>query len=306
MWRVFQILFEEPVPLPVMAALFAVLAVLRLSSPRCAFVVVNSVTNVDVGTAKMPHPGARCALLLTALILVMIVHCRSSSPSSGTTAAAVEKGPCLDLSWILLSVINLVLLYLALKQRSRHLINVERVRRHIASSGMCGVCRSGSEDMDHILRHCVKASSLWRSVLGYEAACSLDSLSFDVWLHGNISGGLAEVGGRKDWAMEFSIYCWLLWKLRCSMVLDSDFVEHESVLDRGRRLILECKAEFAASTRVPAATSDSEQRWEGPQRGWVKCNVDAAGSMLVVPPGRVALLVAADQKRCEEGGMAEG
>ncbi|KAK8615195.1 hypothetical protein V6N13_068976 [Hibiscus sabdariffa] len=184
MWRVFQILFEEPVPLPVMAALFAVLAVLRLSSPRCAFVVVNSVTNVDVGTAKMPHPGARCALLLTALILVMIVHCRSSSPSSGTTAAAVEKGPCLDLSWILLSVINLVLLYLALKQRS--------------------------------------ASSLWRSVLGYEAACSLDSLSFDVWLHGNISGGLAE------------------------------------------------------------------------------------GSMLVVPPGRVALLVAADQKRCEEGGMAEG
>ncbi|KAK8635454.1 hypothetical protein V6N13_004191 [Hibiscus sabdariffa] len=113
----FQILFEEPVPLPVMAALFAVLTVLRLSSPRCACVVVNSVTNVDIGTAKMPQPGARCALLLTALILVMIVHCRSLSPSSGT-AAAVEKGPCLDLSWILLSVFNLVLLYLALKQRS--------------------------------------------------------------------------------------------------------------------------------------------------------------------------------------------
>ncbi|KAK8622132.1 hypothetical protein V6N13_097757 [Hibiscus sabdariffa] len=179
-----------------------------------------------------------------------------------------------------------VKVFMWITAHQRHLTNVERVRRHIASSDLCGICRSGSEDMNHILRFCVKASALWRSVLGQEAACSLDSLSFDDWLHGNISGQLAE--------------------LRCSIVLDSEFVERESVLDRGRRLMLECRAAFAASLRVSTVNSDYVQRWEGPQSGWVKCNVDAAGSMLVALPGRVAMLVAADQQRWEEGRLAAG
>ncbi|KAK8597848.1 hypothetical protein V6N13_095244 [Hibiscus sabdariffa] len=199
-----------------------------------------------------------------------------------------------------------VKVFMWITAHQRHLPNVERVRRHIASLDLCGICRSGSEDMNHILRFCVKASVLWRSVLGQEAACSLDSLSFDDWLHDNISGRLAEVGGRKDWAMEFSIFCWLLWKLRCNMVLDSEFVERESELDRGRRLMLECRAAFAASLRVSTVNSDYVQRWEGPQSSWVKCNVDAAGSVLIAPPGRVAMLVAADQQRWEEGRLAAG
>ncbi|KAK8516475.1 hypothetical protein V6N12_038716 [Hibiscus sabdariffa] len=115
-----------------------------------------------------------------------------------------------------------VKVFMWITAHQRHLTNVERVRRHIASSDLCGICRSGSEDMNHILRFCVKASALWRSVLGQEAACSLDSLSFDDWLHGNISGQLAE------------------------------------------------------------------------------------GSMLVALPGRVAMLVAADQQRWEEGRLAAG
>ncbi|KAK8649249.1 hypothetical protein V6N13_129982 [Hibiscus sabdariffa] len=172
-----------------------------------------------------------------------------------------------------------VKVFMWITAHQRHLTNVERVRRHMASSG----------------------KSLWRSVLGPVAAGSLDLLSFDDWLHGNISGRLAEVGGRKDWAMEFSIFCWLLWKLRCSMVLDSGFVECESVLDRGRRFMLDCRTAFAATLRAPPTTAVSVQRWEGPQSGWVKCNVDATGSMLVAPPGRVASLVAADQQRWEEG-----
>ncbi|KAK8632256.1 hypothetical protein V6N13_072651 [Hibiscus sabdariffa] len=190
-----------------------------------------------------------------------------------------------------------------------HLTNVERVRRHIASSDICGICHNDSEYVDHILRRCAKARDLWRSVLGQEVASTLDSLPFDDWLHGNFSGRLAAVAGRKDWGMEFSIYCWQLWKLRCSMILDGDFVERESVVDRGHRLILECKATFSTSVRGPVVTSNPEQRWSRngaadklASLGW---HAMPQGSLLVVPPGPVVVLVAADQQRWEERRMFE-
>ncbi|KAK8560817.1 hypothetical protein V6N13_026252 [Hibiscus sabdariffa] len=159
-----------------------------------------------------------------------------------------------------------------------------------------------------------------------EVADSLSSLSFEEWLHGNISGRLPAIISRKDWGMEFAIYCWLLWKLRCSMVLDPSFVERESVWERGRRLLVECQAVFAAAVRDPAALSISAKRWIGPQRGWIKGNVDAAvsigdgscngvadklakhgqkaslqGLLFAVPPGPVALVVVAEQQYWEAG-----
>ncbi|KAL4291930.1 hypothetical protein GQ457_14G018930 [Hibiscus cannabinus] len=76
--------------------------------------------------------------------------------------------------------------------------------------------------------------------------------------------------------MEFAIYCWLLWKLRCSMVLDSSFVERGSVWDRGRWLLLECQAVNAAAVRGPDAGLSAEVRWTSPPSGWIKCNVDVA------------------------------
>ncbi|KAK8983781.1 hypothetical protein V6N11_009566 [Hibiscus sabdariffa] len=226
-----------------------------------------------------------------------------------------------------LKVPQRVKVFLWITAHQRHLTNVERLRRHIASSDMCGLCLSGPEDIDHILRHCVNASGLWRSVLGQEVADSLSSLSFEEWLHGNISGRLPAIISRKDWGMEFAIYCWLLWKLRCSMVLDPSFVERESVWERGRRLLVECQAVFAAAVRDPAALSISAKRWIGPQRGWIKGNVDAAvsigdgrscngvadklakhgqkaslqGLLFAVPPGPVALVVVAEQQYWEAG-----
>ncbi|KAK9008795.1 hypothetical protein V6N11_080273 [Hibiscus sabdariffa] len=163
----------------------------------------------------------------------------------------------------------------------RHLTNVERVRRHIASSDVCSLCHGGPKDIDHVLRFCTKACELWRCVLGQEVANN-----FDEWLHGNITRSLVANVERGEWGMRFSVFCWLLWKRRCSMVLDGDFVERESVLDRGNHFILECKAAYSQLHSVPMAVHRREQWWEGPQRGWVKGNVDAAVN---VNDGRAAV-----------------
>ncbi|KAK8550128.1 hypothetical protein V6N12_038858 [Hibiscus sabdariffa] len=170
-----------------------------------------------------------------------------------------------------LKVPQRVKVFLWITAHQRLLTNVERVRRHIASSDMCGLCLSEPEDIDHVLRRCEKAKDLWRNVLGREVAASLDSLPFEEWLHGNISCRLPEIIDRADWDMEFAIYVWLLWKLRCSLVLDLNFVERGSVWDRGRRLFLECKAINTAAVRGPAMELNTETRWVSPPRGWIKC-----------------------------------
>ncbi|KAK8557047.1 hypothetical protein V6N13_075350 [Hibiscus sabdariffa] len=42
-------------------------------------------------------------------------------------------------------------------------------------------------------------------------------------------------GSSSNWGMRFAIWCWLLWKLRCSMIFDDDFSEREDLLHRGLR-----------------------------------------------------------------------
>ncbi|KAK8594474.1 hypothetical protein V6N13_015396 [Hibiscus sabdariffa] len=103
------------------------------------------------------------------------------------------------------------------------------------------------------------------TLLGREAATQCATLSFEEWLHGNISGSLPTIVAGVDWGMQFSILCWLLWKLRCSMVLDAGYVQRESVLDRGKHLILECESAFAKAALPAVNASQVVQQWEEPQ-----------------------------------------
>ncbi|KAL4384595.1 hypothetical protein GQ457_15G016670 [Hibiscus cannabinus] len=134
--------------------------------------------------------------------------------------------------------------------------------------------RSGTEDIDHVLRFCMMAYELWRYVLGQEVENGFDELSFDEWLHGNITGILIGDVEREEWGMRFSVYCWLLWKRRCNMVFDADFIERETVLDRGNRFIEDCKAAYSPLRMNPMVVQQRGQSWEGALRGWVKGNVD--------------------------------
>ncbi|KAK8993366.1 hypothetical protein V6N11_033467 [Hibiscus sabdariffa] len=134
-----------------------------------------------------------------------------------------------------------------------------------------------------------RASVLWRSVLGQEVANRFDALPFDVWLHGNITGRLFNGVARDDWSMRFSVYCWLLWKRRCSIVLDTDFIERESVLDWATRFIEDCNIAYNPLRTAPTVVQRPVRSWEGPPHGWVKGNVDAAVN---VSNGRSSVLVA--------------
>ncbi|KAK8571201.1 hypothetical protein V6N13_093066 [Hibiscus sabdariffa] len=117
---------------------------------------------------------------------------------------------------------------------------------------MCGLCFRGPEDIDHVLCHCGKATELWRNVLGHEVTASLNSLSFEDWLHGNISGRLPAIIGRPGWDMEFAIYCWLLWKLRCT----------DKLAKLGQQASLQGNRFAAPPASVALAVAADKQHWE--------------------------------------------
>ncbi|KAK9020510.1 hypothetical protein V6N11_010533 [Hibiscus sabdariffa] len=136
------------------------------------------------------------------------------------------------------------------------------------------------------LTNAERASILWRCVLGQEVVNRFDALPFDVWLHGNITDRLFNGVARDDWSMRFSVYCWLLWKRRCSIVLDTDFIERESVLDWATRFIEDCNIAYNPLRTAPTVVQRPVRSWEGPPHGWVKGNVDAAVN---VSNGRAAV-----------------
>ncbi|KAK8484750.1 hypothetical protein V6N12_074747 [Hibiscus sabdariffa] len=127
----------------------------------------------------------------------------------------------------------------------------------------CSICGVGVEDIDHVLRRCTKAQALWLQVLG---AASIGgeffTQPFELWLMNNLFLSTSWGGSSSNWGMRFAIWCWLLWKLRCSMIFDDDFSEREDLLHRGLRLITECERVFGMT--VPARVTEvrTPVRWE--------------------------------------------
>ncbi|KAK8486844.1 hypothetical protein V6N13_035175 [Hibiscus sabdariffa] len=150
---------------------------------------------------------------------------------------------------------------------------------------MCSICGEGVEDIDHILRRCTKARTLWTQVFG-DAHIGGDFFeqSFDVWLQNNLSSSASWGGSVLDWGMQFSVWCWLLWKLRCSMVFDVEFTERDRVLHTGLRLIAECERVFGLMEpiRVKEVSAPLSHgtvawtawRWFCDSTGWFMARLD--------------------------------
>ncbi|KAK8993696.1 hypothetical protein V6N11_007918 [Hibiscus sabdariffa] len=92
----------------------------------------------------------------------------------------------------------------------------------------------------------------------------------------------------------------------------------ESILEKANRLIAECVMDFRSPQQHTTTAPSSAPKWEGPDRGWIKGNVDAAvnqsdesvatlkGVVLVVPSGDVADLVIVEQSSWRECSLVAG
>ncbi|KAL4383201.1 hypothetical protein GQ457_15G013690 [Hibiscus cannabinus] len=85
-----------------------------------------------------------------------------------------------------LAVPQRVRVFIWLTFHNRLLTNVERVRRHVASSGSCEICNNGQEDMDHVLRFFTVAKGVWTRLLPPARWASFFGLPFPEWLRLNL------------------------------------------------------------------------------------------------------------------------
>ncbi|KAK8564185.1 hypothetical protein V6N12_036315 [Hibiscus sabdariffa] len=121
----------------------------------------------------------------------------------------------------------------------RILTKVERVRRHITNSELCGICGGGQEDTEYVLRSCVAAKGVWMRTIPPEVQDVLFTLTFHEWLCMNMFG-VSFMSNDVEWSLRFAILCWLLWKRRCRLLLDSEVGVMDDILVHVNRLVKEC------------------------------------------------------------------
>ncbi|KAL4280973.1 hypothetical protein GQ457_03G007680 [Hibiscus cannabinus] len=165
--------------------------------------------------------------------------------------------------------------FLWITLHNRNLTNAERYRRHLALTAICDICDYHTEDMDHILRHCVTARGIWSRVIRPELLVAFLQIPFDEWFNCNLVSTSRPMYGER-WKPRFAIYCWLLWKDRCSAVLDSDNIPKEDILARCDRLVNECVNVFINNMRSSHSVNTDSLHWSRPAPGWIKGNVDAS------------------------------
>ncbi|KAK9029785.1 hypothetical protein V6N11_026887 [Hibiscus sabdariffa] len=210
-------------------------------------------------------------------------------------AEAQNRNPICKEVWSL-KVPQRIRTFMWLTLHDRHLTNVERARRHLAVSDRCTLCFSGSEDMNHVLRFCTCARELWNVVIKQEVLTQFYELPYDVWLRCNLQGSGIMAGLSMDWRMQFSIYCWLLWKRRCSMIFDANHVDHDSVLAKGQHLISECEV-----TTLSRITPNTVNRVTDKLAALGRTQ-SMSGLIYATLPSLVAALTEEDRRRWEAYG----
>ncbi|KAK8532502.1 hypothetical protein V6N12_053942 [Hibiscus sabdariffa] len=82
----------------------------------------------------------------------------------------------------------------------------------------------GVEDVEHILRRCPKARLTWASMLSPTNLHGLAPLNLQDWIAANL-GSSSSFTFEEDWPSYFAVTCWQLWKRRCSLLFNEDYVE---------------------------------------------------------------------------------
>ncbi|KAL4301928.1 hypothetical protein GQ457_10G020040 [Hibiscus cannabinus] len=154
--------------------------------------------------------------------------------------------------------------------------NVERIRLHLSGFSYCTLCRNGDEDTDHILHHCLLASSLWRRVIAPDKLNSFMTMNLQDWIAANLRDNFAPDADSGDWHVRFSVICWQLWKMRCNLLFNDLFVERDDFLDNCSRLASEYIAHLSIGNSGLNQSNSAMILWKKPPPGWFKANTDAS------------------------------
>ncbi|KAL4326271.1 hypothetical protein GQ457_11G005490 [Hibiscus cannabinus] len=174
-----------------------------------------------------------------------------------------------------LQVPQRIRVFLWLSNRERLLTNEERFRRHLALDARCCICNNADESVLHILRDCTKARETWSKIIPSSRLDNFFDYSLQHWLEANLCSKTEFGGNDSMWDICFATICWQLWKRRCSVLLDRNYVDRGGLLDHCLYLADLYKGS-RRNIREDVSLATPLIRWQAPQEGWIKINTDAA------------------------------
>ncbi|KAF7833419.1 ribonuclease H [Senna tora] len=157
------------------------------------------------------------------------------------------------------------------------LTNAERVRRGMTDVASCSRCGGVYEDVLHAIRDCPNAKNLWMRLVRSAHWPEFFSSDLPSWLLLNVSKQIGRL--QMDWPTTFATTCWSLWKWRNEAIF-ANKVEPVTdwfftVVHRTRSYKEDFSSFLNQRTRAPSRI-DKIVKWDKPELGWIKINVDGA------------------------------
>ncbi|KAJ1419239.1 Ribonuclease H-like superfamily [Sesbania bispinosa] len=159
------------------------------------------------------------------------------------------------------------------------LSNSNRVRRHIAQSGICSICLRTDESNLHAVRDCGWARSVWLRFLPRRNLREFFNLSLHDWISSNLSGN--QYPSSSNWNLTFPFVAAGIWYARNAYLFDDSPLDIATISSSIHRQIEEASSAFSLvnnQTLRPDVISSPWVRWTPPDPDWIKLNSD--GSLL--------------------------
>ncbi|OMO67492.1 reverse transcriptase [Corchorus capsularis] len=150
-------------------------------------------------------------------------------------------------------------------------------KRNCRDSGLCSICGQGEETIEHILLTCDWTRGVWLCVCGL--IIDMQGLStFDKWLDQLRKMLTDSEDGGRQMLTKIAFVCWIIWKVRCEVVIAEEKLQHVQVVYRIQKAIGDFElANFIADKRqVIKNDQQVVQRWSKPELGWLKYNCDGS------------------------------
>ncbi|KAE8719297.1 putative Kelch repeat-containing F-box family protein [Hibiscus syriacus] len=102
-------------------------------------------------------------------------------------------------------------LFLWLVYWGRVMTNAERMRRHLTTDSSCPVCFAPVEDINHPLRQCPSALTVWEAVIKTDRLQEFIGMDLQSWLKTNLGDATSFAGQHENWGILFEALIWNIW-----------------------------------------------------------------------------------------------
>ncbi|KAE8705555.1 hypothetical protein F3Y22_tig00110422pilonHSYRG00069 [Hibiscus syriacus] len=126
--------------------------------------------------------------------------------------------------------------FLWLVGKGRIMNNAERVRRHFSSVSNCTCCMASIEDIDHVLRSCPLAFTIWVDVIKREKLNEFMTMDIKSWLMYNLGDPGYFVHAVEHWDIMFGAIVWNIWLNRNVIAFETPVDDCRSVMDKNLHL----------------------------------------------------------------------